>query len=82
MPQIAAGLPARPVLGRSRTFSPDEQAIVDELMHGVLGGAATVGARSSELAKENGANELMLSTLVPALADRRASLERIAAALA
>ena len=67
----------------ARTFSVDEQAIVDEFMHGaVLGGPATVGARLPELAKEIGANELMLSTLVPALADRRASLERIAAALA
>jgi luciferase family oxidoreductase group 1 len=67
----------------ARTFTPDEQAIVDEFMHGaVICGAAHVADRLPALAKEIDANELMLSTLVPSLADRRASLERIARALA
>lgn len=67
----------------ARTFSAEEQAIVDEFMHGaVIGGPAHVGARLPALAKELGANELMLSTLVPSFAERRASLERVAAALA
>jgi alkanesulfonate monooxygenase SsuD/methylene tetrahydromethanopterin reductase-like flavin-dependent oxidoreductase (luciferase family) len=67
----------------ARTFSPEEQAIVDDFLHGaVIGGPALVGERLPALAKEIDANELMLSTLVPSLADRKASLERIATALA
>ncbi len=66
----------------ARTFTSDEQAIIDEFLHGaVIGGPAHVGARLPSLAKEIGANELMLSTLVPSLDDRRASLERIAKSL-
>jgi luciferase family oxidoreductase group 1 len=64
-------------------FSPQEQAIADEFLTGaVIGGPAHVAARLVATARDVGAQELMLSTLVPDLAARRASLERIAAALA
>jgi luciferase family oxidoreductase group 1 len=64
-------------------FSPEEQAIADEFLTGaVIGGPAHVAERLVATAREVGAQELMLSTLVPDLAARTASLERIAAALA
>ncbi len=67
----------------ARTFTPDEQAIVDDFMHGaVIGGPAHVAERLPALASEIGADEVMLSTLVPSFEDRRLSLERIARALA
>ena len=60
-------------------FSPDEQAIADEFMLGaVIGGPAHVAERLRATARDAGAQELMLSTLVPDLAARQASLERIA----
>jgi alkanesulfonate monooxygenase SsuD/methylene tetrahydromethanopterin reductase-like flavin-dependent oxidoreductase (luciferase family) len=52
-------------------------------MHGaVIGGPALVADRLPALAQQIGADEIMLSTLVPSFDDRRASLERIANALA
>jgi luciferase family oxidoreductase group 1 len=64
-------------------FSPEEQAIADEFLTGaVIGGPAHVAERLRQTARDVGAQELMLSTLVPDLAARRASLERIRAALA
>jgi luciferase family oxidoreductase group 1 len=64
-------------------FSPQEQAIADEFLTGaVIGGPAHVAERLLATARDAGAHELMLSTLVPDLAARMASLERIAAALA
>jgi luciferase family oxidoreductase group 1 len=58
-------------------FSPEERAIVDEFFAGaVVGGPDRVGERILAVARELGANEVMLSTLVPALEERRASLER------
>jgi luciferase family oxidoreductase group 1 len=64
-------------------FTPDEQAIADEFFTGaVIGGPAHVAERLHATAREIGAQELMLSTLVPDLAARQASLERIASALA
>jgi luciferase family oxidoreductase group 1 len=64
-------------------FSPQEQAIADEFLTGaVIGGPAQVAERLVATARDVGAHELMLSTLVPDLAARQASLERIAAALA
>jgi luciferase family oxidoreductase group 1 len=63
-------------------FSPEEQAIADEFFMGaVIGGPADVAGKLAALARETTANELMLSTLVPDVAARRASLERIAALL-
>jgi luciferase family oxidoreductase group 1 len=64
-------------------FSPMEQVAVDDFMLGaILAGPATIKARLMETAESVGADELMLSTLIPSLADRRAGLERIAAAMA
>jgi luciferase family oxidoreductase group 1 len=64
-------------------FTPDEQAIADDFMLGaVIGGPAQVGERLRATARELGAQELMLSTLVPTIDDRQASLERIARVLA
>jgi luciferase family oxidoreductase group 1 len=64
-------------------FTPEEQAIADEFLTGaVIGGPAHVAERLRATARDLGAQELMLSTLVPDLAARTASLERIAAALA
>jgi luciferase family oxidoreductase group 1 len=63
----------------ARTFTADEQAIIDGFLEGaVIGDQAFVGARLPALAREIDADELMLSTLVPSLAERKASLERIA----
>jgi luciferase family oxidoreductase group 1 len=64
-------------------FTPQEQAIADEFLTGaVIGGPAHVAERLVATARDVGAQELMLSTLVPDLLARTASLERIAAALA
>jgi luciferase family oxidoreductase group 1 len=63
-------------------FTPEEQAIADEFFLGaVIGDPATVGRRLLQTARDAGAQELMLSSLVPELAERQASLARIARAL-
>ncbi len=65
----------------ARTFTSDEQAIADEFFHGaVIGGPDRVAAGLADLAGAVGADELMLSSLVPDPASRRSSLERIARA--
>lgn len=62
-------------------FSPPEQAILDDFFAGaVIGGPAKVGEQLRATAQQYGASELMLSTLVPGLAARVASLERAMAA--
>jgi luciferase family oxidoreductase group 1 len=62
-------------------LSPPERAIADGFFAGAaIGGPETVGARLRALATECNADELMLSTLVPDLAARIASLERSMAA--
>ncbi len=67
----------------ARTLTPAEEAIADDFLDGaVLGGPAQVADRLTALTAELGADELMLSTLVASAATRRASLERIAAAMA
>ena len=64
-------------------FSADEQAIADEFLTGaVIGGPAHVAERLRAAARDAGAQELMLSTLIPDLAARRASLARIRAVMA
>jgi luciferase family oxidoreductase group 1 len=64
-------------------FTAEERAIADEFFTGaVIGGPARVAQGLRATARELGADELMLSTLVPELAARQASLARIAAALA
>jgi len=63
-------------------FTPEEQAIADEFFLGaVIGGPAIVADKLVALARDSGADELMLSTLVPDLAARRTSLELIARTL-
>jgi luciferase family oxidoreductase group 1 len=67
----------------ARKFTPDEQAIIDEFMTGaIIGGASLCADRLPALAKELGADELMLSTLVPGLDARTQLLERIARVMA
>lgn len=64
-------------------FSPEEHAIADEFLTGAaIGGPATVAERLRALARDTGANELMLSALVPDLAARQRALGYIAAAMA
>ncbi|MBK9032182.1 MAG: LLM class flavin-dependent oxidoreductase [Myxococcales bacterium] len=67
---------------QAHRFTAAEQAIADEVLAGaVIGGPAHVGPRLRALAAEVGADELMLSTLVPSLSTRQAALARIAAAM-
>ncbi len=64
-------------------FTPHEQAIVDEFLYGAaIGSPKTVRERLLDVAHETGADELMLSTLVPSLADRQRALRLIAEAMA
>ena len=71
------------VLGLGATIVTDRRRIAaDEFFTGaVIGSPATVAARLAALAQDTQASELMLSTLLPSLADRTRSLELIAAAL-
>lgn len=63
-------------------FSAQEQAIADEFLEGALiGGPEQVRDGLLALAREIDADELMISSLVPTLEDRRRSLERIAAVM-
>ncbi len=69
--------------GLAYRFTPDEQAIVDEFLTGAaIGSPSTVAGHLSQLVRDTGANELMLSTLVPDLTARQHALSRIATALA
>ncbi len=64
-------------------FTPDERAIADEFLTGAaIGSPATVAARLRALARDTGASELMLSTLIPELAARQRALRLIADAMA
>jgi luciferase family oxidoreductase group 1 len=64
-------------------FTPEEKAIADDFFLGaVIGEPGHVAERLLALARETGANEIMLSTLVPSLDARRGSLERIARVMA
>ncbi len=63
-------------------FSPGEQMILDEFFAGaVIGGPANVADGLRRVARENNAQELMLSTLVPDLESRKASLGRTISAM-
>lgn len=63
----------------ARRFSPEEQAVVDDFLFGaVIGGPAKVAEQLQMLARQTEADELMLSSLVPDIATRCASLERVA----
>ncbi|HEY1552334.1 MAG TPA: LLM class flavin-dependent oxidoreductase [Kofleriaceae bacterium] len=64
-------------------FTPDEQAIADEFFEGaVVGSPETVSRGLRALAERTGADELMISALLPDLAMRTRSLQLIAAAFA
>lgn len=59
-------------------FTREEQAIADEFLLGaVIGGPQRVRDGLTSLARESGADELMLSTLVPDLTERVQSYERV-----
>ena len=69
-------------LARTAAFSADEKAIADDFMLGaVIGDPQHCGSRLRELALELDVDELMLSSLVPSLEARKASLRRVAAAM-
>lgn len=64
-------------------FTPHEMAIADEFLEGAaIGSPTTVRERLLDVAHETGADELMLSTLVPGLPDRQRALRLIAEAMA
>jgi luciferase family oxidoreductase group 1 len=59
-------------------FTREEQAIADEFLLGaVIGGPQRVLEGLTALARDSGADELMLSTLVPDLTERMESYERV-----
>jgi luciferase family oxidoreductase group 1 len=63
-------------------FTPEEQAIADDFLQGaVIGGPADVAPRLRTLARDLGADELMLSMLLPSVEVRCASLMSIAKAM-
>jgi luciferase family oxidoreductase group 1 len=63
-------------------FTIEERAIADEFLTGAaIGSPATVAAQLHALVRDTGADELMLSTLVPDLAARQHALAIIAAAM-
>ncbi len=60
-------------------YSPDEQAIVDEFLRGaIIGGPERVRAGLERLADESGADEIILSSLIPYRRERIAHYERVA----
>jgi alkanesulfonate monooxygenase SsuD/methylene tetrahydromethanopterin reductase-like flavin-dependent oxidoreductase (luciferase family) len=64
-------------------FTAEERAIADDFLTGAaIGSPAAVAGRLTALARDTGASELMLSTLVPDLAARQHALRRIAEAMA
>jgi luciferase family oxidoreductase group 1 len=65
----------------AHSLSPQERAIADDFLTGaVIGSPARVTARLPEVAREIGADELMLSVLIASPEGRRFALESIAAA--
>jgi luciferase family oxidoreductase group 1 len=63
-------------------FTPQEKEIADEFFAGaVIGTPELVAGRLTGLARDAGAQELMLSTLIPDLPARQHALTRIAAAM-
>ena len=64
---------------RAHRFTREELAIIDRFMKGaIVGGPERVKAGLEQVAKEMGADELMISTLTPQHRDRVASYERVA----
>jgi luciferase family oxidoreductase group 1 len=65
-----------------KPLSEHEQALVEDFLHGsIIGGPEKVARGLRELARETGADELMISTLIPAANERIGSYERVARAL-
>ena len=66
----------------NKPLSDQEQALVEDFLHGsIIGGPRRSRAVSRDLAKETGADELMISTLVPSSKERIGSYQRVATAL-
>lgn len=64
-------------------FTADEKAIADEFLTGaVIGGPEVAAAGLLAVARETGAQEVMLAALIPGLEARKESLRRISTALA
>jgi luciferase family oxidoreductase group 1 len=64
-------------------FTREEQAIADDFLTGaVIGGPEVVAAGLRAVARDTGAQEVMLAALIPGLEARKASLRRICTALA
>ena len=62
-------------------FTGEEQAIADEFLQGaIVGGPQRVLDALTALARDSGADELMLSTLMPDRGDRLGSYERVSSA--
>ena len=60
-------------------FTRDEEAIAEEFLRGaIIGGPARVLNGLTDLARTSGADELMLSTLLPDRTERTLSYERVA----
>ena len=59
-------------------FAPEEEAIADEFLRGaIIGGPRRVLDGLASLARDAGADELMLSTLLPDREERLLSYERV-----
>ncbi len=65
----------------AHTFTPDENAVADDFLHGaIVGSPERVRDELARVAEETGADELLLSGLMPDMDERMRSLERIARA--
>jgi alkanesulfonate monooxygenase SsuD/methylene tetrahydromethanopterin reductase-like flavin-dependent oxidoreductase (luciferase family) len=59
-------------------FTPEEEGIADEFLRGaIIGGPQRVREGLTALVRDTGADELMLSTLVPDRRERMRSYERV-----
>ncbi len=80
--RLRSGRPGRfpsPEAAAAYQFAPFEQALLQERMNSqIIGGPATVRAGLAELAERTGADELMVTTMVHAHADRVRSYELLA----
>jgi luciferase family oxidoreductase group 1 len=64
-----------------RPLADHERAMVEDFLHGaIIGGPEKVGRGLRELARETGADEIMVSSLIPSHEERIASYERVARA--
>jgi luciferase family oxidoreductase group 1 len=63
----------------AHTFTPEESAFADDFLHGaIVGGPERVRDELARIVDETGADELMLSGLMPDLSERMRSLDRVA----